>query len=163
MDLRWRGRRRETTFAPGWIFLAGAIAGALAASFLDPQRGRTRRARMRDRSGALARDARERIERRLRDARNRAVGRKHELEHADERVEDGVLVERVRAQLGRVVKHAGAIRVEARDGAVALSGPVLRAEMEPLLDAVRKVRGVTGIENRLDAHESAGSTPGLQG
>jgi osmotically-inducible protein OsmY len=163
MDLRFMGRRRDGTWTPGWIFLAGAIAGALAASFLDPQRGRTRRARMRDRSAALARDARERIERRLRDARNRALGRKHELEHADERVPDGVLVERVRAQLGRTVKHAGAIRVEARDGAVVLSGPVLRGEVDPLLDAVRKVRGVTGIQNRLDAHESAVGVPGLQG
>jgi osmotically-inducible protein OsmY len=60
---------------------------------------------------------------------------------SDEEVSDEVLVDRVRAKMGRVVSHPGAIKVTAEQGRVTLSGAVLEHEHEELLQAVRSVRG----------------------
>jgi osmotically-inducible protein OsmY len=100
---------------------------------------------------------------RAHDLAQRARGERQEVEHADETVPDGRLVERVRAQIGRRVRHAKPIRVEAREGRVTLTGPVLRSEVDGLLEVLGKVRGVKGIENRLDVHDEPGDVPSLQG
>ncbi len=80
-----------------------------------------------------------------------------------ETVSDEVLVERVRTKLGRVVSHPRAIEVMATQGRVTLNGLILACEVDPLLACVHHVRGVIGIENRLDAHERPGDIPALQG
>ena len=53
--------------------------------------------------------------------------------------DDAVLEARVRACLGRVVSHPASIHVEANDGAVTLSGPILDREVSLLLDCVERV------------------------
>jgi uncharacterized membrane protein len=45
---------------------------------------------------------------------------------------------------------------------VTLNGPVLARELDEVLKGVLATRGVTGVENRLEAHEQAGNIPGLQ-
>ncbi|HEX9289220.1 MAG TPA: BON domain-containing protein [Anaeromyxobacteraceae bacterium] len=155
---------RETSSSGGFgMFLLGALVGAGAALLLDPQRGAARRARARDRAASLARQASAGARRRAKDVRQRAQGRAYELEHADEEVDDGVLVERVRAQIGKRTSHPGAIEVGAQRGRVVLSGPVLRSEVEGLIDIVEKVRGVKSVESRLEVHEAPGDVPPLQG
>jgi hypothetical protein len=76
---------------------------------------------------------------------------------------DEVLVERVRARIGRAVSHPHAIKVDACDGCVILSGPVLAHEAPTLIDNVRWVRGVQRVDNQLDVHEQAGNISALQG
>jgi hypothetical protein len=76
---------------------------------------------------------------------------------------DDVLVARVRARLGRLVSHPGAIEVTASKGVMTLSGPIFEAEVEQLLKAVGDVPGVTAIENRLESHRGAGHVSALQG
>src|SRR5690606_41858308 len=71
--------------------------------------------------------------------------------------------ERVRAQLGRLVSHPGAITVTAHAGDVTLSGQILAAEHQTLLSAVRAMAGVNRVDDRLQAHESPGNIPELQG
>jgi hypothetical protein len=44
-----------------------------------------------------------------------------------------------------------------------LSGSVLAREMDDVLTTTAAVRGVRGVENHLDVHESAGTSPALQG
>jgi len=78
-------------------------------------------------------------------------------------VTDEVLVERVRARLGHVVSHPRSIEVTANQGRVTLRGPVLAREVDDLLRAVASVRGVSGVENRLEVHPQPGDVPGLQG
>jgi uncharacterized membrane protein len=146
------------------IVLAAAT-GALATHFLDPQQGRRRRAVLRDkvmsRVGKL--DEAGRVV--AQDLRNRTQGTIVDLWHrvGSEEVSDEVLVERVRAKLGRVVSHPGAIEVAARQGVVSLRGPVLQREVNRLMQAVWAVPGVHGVEHQFEVHKQPGAVPGLQG
>jgi osmotically-inducible protein OsmY len=157
-------RRRSRSIELSWsMFFVGALCGAAAVSLLDPQQGSARRARLRDKGSSWARRAKEDAERRARDAAQRAEGRRYELEHADEEVTDALLVERVRAQLGKRVSHPHAVHVQAFNGTVVLSGLCLRHEVDGLLAIVGKVRGVKGLDNRLDVRDQPANEPGLQG
>jgi uncharacterized membrane protein len=141
------------------------LAGAGLMYLLDPGSGKRRRALIRDkavRAGDAAGDA---IGTTSRDLRNRAAGAAalaRALVHGGE-VPDGVLAERVRSKLGRVVSHPGSIEVAAQAGVVTLSGPVLAREEDDLVSCVSSVRGVRSVVNRLDVHEQPGGLPGLQG
>jgi uncharacterized membrane protein len=123
--------------------LVGGALGALAMYFLDPHEGRRRRARTRDKMVHAGK--------RLNEA-GRVTARKL-FEH--EEVSDAVLVERVRAELGRAVSHPHAIEVAADHGHVTLSGPVLSEEVRPLLRCVRGVPGVRAVSDRLTVYEDA--------
>ena len=146
--------------------LGAAGLGALAMYLLDPERGRRRRHLLADglaHSGRVAGDA---VDKTRRDLANRARGAaaaaRHRVAH-DEAADDVVIAERIRAELGRVVSHPGAITVDVENGRVTLSGPVLEHEADGLISRVRSVRGVTDVESRLDRHTRADNVPGLQG
>ena len=131
-------------------FAFGVACGATGALLLDPRRGAARRALVRDKAASWARSARTVAARRAHDVQNRVRGRRYELEHAGETVEDGLLVERVRAQLGKRTRRPHAVQVAAEEGCVILSGAVPAEEVEGILGIVEKVRGVKAIESRLD-------------
>jgi uncharacterized membrane protein len=65
--------------------------------------------------------------------------------------------------IGRYVSHPHAIEVEASDGEVALSGPVLAHEVPALLGAVKGVSGVRRVSNQLIVHKEPGNISSLQG
>jgi uncharacterized membrane protein len=138
------------------LFLGGAL-GALALYFLDPHEGRRRRARTRDRMIHAGKRLNEAGMVSARDTVHRARG---VLAHArklfeHEEVTDAVLVERVRAELGRVVSHPHAVEAAADHGYVTLSGPILAEEVRPLLRCVRGVPGVRAVSDRLTVYEDA--------
>ncbi len=146
------------------IFLGGAL-GALAMYFLDPQQGRRRRARTRDKAVHAGKVLNEAGKVTARDTAHRVKGvwasTRKLLNH--ERVEDEVLVGRVRAELGRFVSHSHAIEVAAEGGHITLSGPILAEEVRPLLRCVRRVSGVRAVSDRLSVHEDASHVSALQG
>jgi gas vesicle protein len=150
-----------------WAFVTGAAVGAGAMFLLDPDRGRRRRALVRDKTRRAARKTRDAIDARSRDVANRTLGAAAEVRsriagERAERVGDEVIVQRVRAALGRLVSHPRAIEVVAHDGRVRLSGPVLAEDVDELLTVVPSIRGVTGFDNQLEVHDSPGNTPALQ-
>jgi len=146
--------------------LSAAALGAAAMYLFDPDKGRRRRALGRDKIRSVVGDARNFVNVAARDANYRWRGvralarRRFRREHAPD---DLMLIERVRARMGRVVSHPHAIQVGANDGRVTLSGPILAREVEPLLDTVRSVWGVQSVDDHLVAHETPEHIPSLQG
>ena len=144
-------------------FYRGLVLGAGLMYLLDPSRGRTRRARLRDQiTGALG-DGRELLDDAVHDLRSRTNGVVARSAAGAPSDPDGTIAERVRAKLGRYVAHPGAVSVEARNGSVTLSGAILRSEAESLIGAVSSVRGVREVLNRLEPHDAADEVPELRG
>lgn len=146
--------------------LYSAVAGALAMYFLDPQGGRRRRARTRDKLERAQRRLRNAYDVTARDARHRITGLQamsRRFLRPENNVSDQKLVGRVRAILGRYVSHPHAIEVSASDGQVTLSGPILAAEVQTLLGVVKHVPGARGVESRLAVHQERGNISSLQG
>jgi uncharacterized membrane protein/osmotically-inducible protein OsmY len=145
--------------------LGVGAAGAALVYLFDPDRGGRRRARIRDVVAHGTNVAADAIGTTVRDAANRTYGTASVIGRSIRRdaVDDRVLLERVRATIGRAVSHPHAIDVGVSDGCVTLGGPVLQAETRPLLAAVGRVRGVRELVNNLDEHKTAAGVPALQG
>jgi hypothetical protein len=146
-------------------FVKGAALGAGVMYFFDPIQGRRRRALIRDQFIHLANKSCDVADAKYRDMQNRMYGTFAEMRSSFQHDEptDEVLCDRVRANIGRYISHPGAIEIDAHNGCVCVSGPILASEVEDLMCAVQSVRGVYAIENCLDVRDSAGSTPALQG
>jgi len=133
--------------------------------FFDPDRGRRRRALVRDKVEAAGNQAACYAEKMGRDIRNRAYGMVAETKSIlrGEEVTDNVLVDRVRAKLGRYPVHLGGIDVQANDGTVTLTGPIPAKDVPTVLRATRFVRGVKAVDNQLSVQAEAAGGPSLQG
>ncbi|MBX5460090.1 MAG: SRPBCC family protein [Steroidobacteraceae bacterium] len=136
-----------------------------ATYFLDPTSGRRRRAIARDRllSTLTQLDGGVRVATRDLSHRLRGVAAEARSLFRSDEAPDDTLRERVRARLGRVVSHPGAIDVSAHEGTITLTGHVLAREHEELLRAMRSVPGVHAVNDRLAVHESSASISSLQG
>lgn len=145
--------------------LVGVGVGAALMYFFDPDRGEHRRTLVRDKVEAAGNKASDYAEKMGRDLRNRAYGMVEETKalFRHEEVTDEVLVERVRAKLGRYSVHLGAIGVEANSGTVTLSGLVLAKELPTVIRATRFVRGVKAVNNQLSLRTESDNEPSLQG
>jgi hypothetical protein len=145
--------------------LTTVAAGAGLMYLLDPDGGRRRRALVRDQLVRAAHRTGDAVDATSRDVSNRARGVVAELRSrlSTAHVSDEVLHERVRARIGSVIGHAGAVDVQVEDGRVTLRGPVLAEEVERLLRRVRAVSGVREVVDRLEVHDAPGNVPGLQG
>jgi uncharacterized membrane protein len=145
--------------------LTGLGIGLGLMYFLDPERGRRRRALARDKLAHSANIGADAIGATGRDLAHRAAGAVARVRGtlSRKRVDDVVLVERVRAQLGRLVSHPHAIEVDATAGRVRLRGPILQSEVQRLLRAVAHVGGVREVVNALEQHQESGTVPALQG
>jgi uncharacterized membrane protein len=160
--------KRASQSGLGSLFLA-AGAGALLMYLLDPDQGRQRSARSRERLARLARRGSGAGTAGVRDLGNRAGGLFAQLRGSmrealgRDQPDDELLVERVRAQLGRLVSHPRAIEVTVQDGEVTLRGAVLMSEEDTLVRGVEAVRGVRAVASDLQIHQSAEGVPQLQG
>src|SRR5436853_1818071 len=142
-----------------------AAAGALAMYFLDPQGGRRRRVRTRDKAERVARQMRDAYDVTLRDTRQRAMGMKAIGRRVLRRgpVDDETLAGRVRAVLGRYVSHPHAIEVTVSEGEVGLAGPILAHEVPAFMKAVKRVPGVRRVANQPVVQRGGGNAPAPQG
>lgn len=69
---------------------------------------------------------------------------------------------RVRAKIGHVNSHPGALEITASNGTVVVSESILASDVERTLAGIRSVRGVKRIDNHLEVHEQADDIPALQ-
>lgn len=127
--------------------LGAAAAGALAMYYLDPELGARRRALL----ASLVRDG-------FPDDRRAGRGRfAHRAPlvrlHGDPR-SDAELRERVRAALDHMVSHPRALHVGVENGVVRLSGRVLAAEHEGVLEQVQRIPGVRRLVDAVTAHDT---------
>jgi uncharacterized membrane protein len=150
---------------PTATMLIGLGLGTSLMYLIDPEAGNRRRAVLGGRVRRGLRKAGDAADVSVRDLGHRVQGLAAEAQSRLIRhdVDDRVLAERVRAELGRVCSHPRSIEVVVRSGHVTLTGPILAHEAERVAAWVASVPGVTDVDNRLDVHEAAGRTPGLQG
>ena len=139
--------------------------GAGLMYFMDPERGRRRRALVRDQIAHAAHLSVDCMGATGRDVAHRATGTVARVRGnwRSGPADDVVLAERVRAKLGRFVSHPHAIHIDATDGCVTVRGPILKAEVKRLVRAIEHVRGVREVVNALEEHKEAANVPALQG
>jgi hypothetical protein len=146
------------------LFLAGLALGAGATWFLDPQSGARRRAMVRDRTRHLTHELAEATRVGSRDLVNRAEGIEATLAGLRKPPPtDGKLERRVRAIIGHVSSHPGAIRVQVDGHRVQLEGPVMEDEAQEVVERVARTRGVEEVVNALEPHADPSHVSALQG
>jgi hypothetical protein len=145
--------------------ITSALTGAALAFYMDPISGRRRRMYVRDAAVRTWHETRHFAIRAGADGLQRARGLFVEAFGRDRLtpVDDEILRERVRAQLGHLVSHPRSIDVFVEHGKVTLRGHVLKSEVSHLCDGVAKVRGVGAVDNALFTHDVAEHLPELQG
>jgi uncharacterized membrane protein len=163
--LPWESRARGT-LNPALTVGAALGAGAGLMYFFDPDRGATRRAKLKDGATRAVNKTRSAAGTAARDLANRAHGiaarTNSFLKTGD--ADDETLAARVRSRLGRVVSRPSAVEVMATDGVVILAGEVLAREIDALLSCARSTPGVRRLETRFQIHsKSPGDQPGTQG
>lgn len=134
--------------------LLGAAGGALAVFLLDPDRGRSRRARFADQAAAVIRRGGRRIERARRMVASTAEGKAEAIRHlgsGDTPANDAALTDKVETELFRDPSiPKGSININAEKGVVVLRGEVADAgEVERIEAAVRRIPGVWEVRNLL--------------
>jgi uncharacterized membrane protein len=142
-----------------------AAATAAGMYWFDPAQGRRRRALLRDKLVSLGAQARHAAGVTGRDMRHRLQGAAARagsmIRSAD--AADEVIVERVRAALGRATSHPATIEVSCSQGAVILKGPVLKQEHARVVRAARSATGVSEVRDELTVYKRRNGVSALQG
>lgn len=133
-------------------FLIGVVAAAVAAYLFDPDRGRSRRARLADQAAARLRDAKANVKAGAEYQQGVMKGAVHDLKEAvssDDEFSDDKLLRKVRSEaLGRVNGSTN-LEIDITDGQVRLSGSLeSAADRDRLLQLIRGVEGVKGVDDQ---------------
>ena len=134
--------------------IAGFGAAIAAAVYLlDPDRGRSRRAKLADQVGAAARKTGEKVEAQARHQKGVIQGMAHDLTEPfrpEPEFDDATLLQKVRSEaLGRWQGGNHDVDISIADGIVTLKGtttPDLAAELTALVESVP---GVVSVEDQL--------------
>jgi len=160
--MRFRERAEHTL-----TLLTGMVIGATIMYAFDEHRGSKRRAMARDKLVHAGHLLGRNLKKHGRDLLNRGVGQVAEIRSAIRdrvgAISDDQLIDRVRAQLGHVLTHAGLLEIVAVEGNVTVRGPVLHREVDKIRDRIRKVRGVRQYNLQLDPHENLEHVAGVRG
>lgn len=144
----------------------GALAlGAGLMFLLDPSQGRRRRALLRDKTTSMATRGARYAASTGRHIANKASGLAHEATSAvkgmvgagdGNQVDDQTLAESARSAIGRLQNTSG-VMCRCENGRVILTGSVPASGVEMLVGTVRGLRGVSGVDNRMQIRDSVGS------
>lgn len=131
----------------------GAIFGALLAYVFDPDRGRSRRARLTDQAAASGRTFSDKMRKTAEYQTGVARGVFHEASDAlrpDKDYNDETLLQKVRSEALGYWDGSEAIEIDITDGMVKVKGSVRdTASRDQLLDLIKDVEGVDLIDDRL--------------
>jgi hypothetical protein len=132
---------------------------------LDPLRGASRRALIRDKMVSARRKTGEAAGVTWRDLGNRIAGMRSKTKHlfSDEAVDDATVADRVKSALARATAHQRAVSVRTADQCVTLTGDALASEITSIVSAVQRVPGVVSVQNNIRTHSTAEGVPMLQG
>ena len=136
--------------------LSGMALGAGLMYMFDPARGAARRSYVRGKMAHGARLLKCRLNKQARNLGNHLTGSIAEVRSSIRDrlrfIDDPVLVERVRAQLGHVISHPRLVDVVARKGRITITGDILDRELEKIANCIPRIRGVRGFKLELDSH-----------
>lgn len=131
----------------------GAAAGAALAYLFDPDRGRSRRARLSDQLAARGRDVTESVRKQAEYQKGVAKGIIHEASDmlkAEKDYDDETLLQKVRSEALGYWDGSDSIEIDITNGMVRISGSVDdEAARERLIELVRAVEGVSLVDDRL--------------
>jgi len=134
--------------------LLGAVFGAGMAYLFDPDRGRSRRARLSDQVSAMRRDLSSTARKKVEYEKGVMKGVVHEATapfRPTPEFSDDVLAQKVRSEaLGPSGVSGGDIEIDVTDGVVVLTGSVSSEEArKDLVRRVERVAGVDMLEDRM--------------
>ena len=134
-------------------FGAAAAIGAAVAYMFDPDRGRSRRAKLTDQASARARDAAGTVKAKAEYQKGVAKGFVHEAKEAfraEEAFDDNTLLQKVKSEALGYWSDPNQIEIDITDGMVRVSGKVdNEPDRDKLIGMIRDVEGVGLIDDRL--------------
>lgn len=134
-------------------FAIAATVGAAIAYLLDPDRGRTRRAKLADQATARIRDASETVKARAKYQKGVFKGVVHDVSEPlreEEAPDADTLLQKVRSEALGYGPDEASIEVDVVDGTVRVSGSVDKeADRKRLIKLITAVDGVDMIDDRL--------------
>ncbi len=115
-------------------------------ALIDPGRGSRRRNQVRQKTvrGAhvAGREGRKHLQRAVDSIRGGLAETLAKIRDSRRTIPDDQLYDRVRAQLGHVVRHLGELEIAVNNGEVRVRGPILRGEREKICHRLDETRGV---------------------
>ena len=149
------GTEQSSPVLPVVLTAVGCCAlGAGLMYVIDPQRGRSRRAWLMDKTRSIFSRTGKSMYGKGKDLANRAYGTAHEAGSywRGDSSPSGSLSDRVRSEVGRVVSHPKLVEVMCDSGGnVTLSGYVLESEAPLLIPKLETVPGVKLVISRLES------------
>jgi osmotically-inducible protein OsmY len=131
----------------------GAAVAAAGAYLFDPDRGRTRRAKLADRGGATLRTVRDRMMAKARYQKGVARGMAHKMTEPFQEpveVDDQTLLQKIRSEaVGRWQGPTREIEIDVRDGDVTVRGPADRDRAGELIHLIESVDGVRSVSDQM--------------
>jgi osmotically-inducible protein OsmY len=144
-----------------FTFALGAVAGAAAAHFLDPDSGPRRRNKMRDQAQSTATGAASAMQTQAQHAAGMAKGAAHAMTPGHTRLEepdDVTLARKVETHIFRAHDAPkGTVSVDVQAGVAYLRGVAEPEWIDRLAAETRQVDGISGVKNLL--HTPGTPTP----
>ena len=159
--------RESRTIGPVTGAIGGVAlfaAGATLVYFLDPYRGRRRRAEVINKGFHAVSETGELFRRAGKHVADRLRGRYHETaaQFRHEKPTDAQLIARVRAQLGHVLQNIGSVQVVADEGYITVRGELPAEMIEPAIRSASSVRGVRGVNSQLHPLQESATAEGIR-
>jgi len=131
----------------------GVVIGSFLVYLFDPDRGRSRRARLSDQAAARARDLTESMRKTVEYRKGVARGVVHDVSkklRPEEHYDDQTLMQKVKSEALGYWKEPGEIEIDITDGTVRVTGSVSdSSSRDRLIGLIGDVDGVEIIDDRL--------------